>query len=454
MKKLALLLVVFIFPVSLCAQKNLLPAVKAAMGQKAVVTGSFAGQLAGSSAQAGALLGARGAVAQAAPGRLLTPRPKPISKPTGPLRYIAPGQINEEKLSRLSALITRRVHLLHPSKGTKRTLEELAEFIADEARPKVLRAQALGLLLTDWTPQEAKLFLSLYPFLTTDTAFSVENNRTLLKLVPVFKKQISGLSQNRERILGALQMNSFESMEQLVREIPPQSQFILLGEVHNRRGIVQQVAALLQAYRRQYPERKIVLFSEFLSNRYPALWRPGEIIPADFFAKNPEYTNEVYRITQPLGIDVYGLEDLRFTYLRMPAVSGLSFSVANTSLQAMVMRNKSWEKIIRTVMQKTRQKFPDAVFFVYAGNAHTDKSSMASLSFLMQDEKPFSISIRNGFQGGFLGFLLGKDPAVLAELPAPQVWTWKEGENFSGAVGFDAQLLLPFDENDAVNITE
>ena len=439
-----------LFTLPLYAQKNLLPAARAALGKTA--KGVLAGTVQEGAATAlTKILPVRAAwPAGRMPARLLTPRPQKLPDITGPLTYLSPGKLNEEVLDKLSALIPRQVQLLHPSNGTKRSLSELASFVENPSAPAVVQAQALALLLQNWTEPEARLFLSVYPFLTKNNAFCIENNSMLLKLLPMFQKQVQTVKQQRETILGALQMEHFGGTEHLLRQIPPKRRLIMLGEVHNRRAIAPQVADLLRAYHRAYPGRKIVLFSEFLSNRYPARWRPGEPIPADFFEKEPQYSNCIYQLGKELNMDIYGLENLRYTYLQVPKESGLSFAVANTTFRAMTARNKAWVKIIRPVMQKTLQQYPDAVFFVYAGTAHTDKTVFPSVAFLLQKENPYCISIRNGFQSGFLGLLLGKDPDWLAELPDPQLWTWKEGKDSSGLAGFDAQLVLPFDEQDSV----
>ena len=452
MKKLLLCVGMCLLPWAVCAQKNLLPAARAALEKSAepALTGTARQGAAAAQKEITSVRAAAGVAGRH--NRLLTPRPHKLPDITGPLTYVSPGKLNEETLDKLASLITRRVLLLHPTNGTKRSLEELTEFVEDPAAPTVMQAQALALLLQNWTPQEARLFLSMYPFLTKNNPFCTENNNMLLKLLPVFQKQVQAVKQQRETILGALQMEHFYGTEHLLRQIPPQRRLIMLGEVHNRRAIAPQVAALLQAYHRAYPGRKIVLFSEFLSNRYPSQWRPGEPIPADFFEKEPQYGNCIYNLGKELNMDIYGLENLRYAYLQVPQESDLPFTVANTTFRAMTARNNASVKIIRPVMQKTLQQYPDAVFFVYAGQAHTDKTMLPSLAFLLREENPYCISIRNGFQGGFLGLLLGKRPDWLAELPDPQLWTWKEGKDFSGLAGFDAQLVLPLDEQDAVPI--
>ena len=366
---------------------------------------------------------------------------KPVQV-AAPFSYVPPVRLKPEQLESLSARVEQRVHLLRAGTGTLRSLEELTNF-ALQPGSKELRMQALA-LATNFTESEARLFLSFYPFLTGATKFSLENNEWLLQISPSFKKQLIYLQQYREDILAALQITQLDRPHQLVNTIGPDRQLIMVGEVHNRPNQREQLVALLKQYRAKYPKRKMVLFSEFLPSRHPHFWQPGQAIPADFFEKNPEFSNEVYQLGKSLNMEIYGLEDLDFTYRATQAMSGLDFVAANTSFRIMPVRNKYWEGIIRYVMKETRKTDPDAVFFVYAGNAHIDKSIFESLSAMMKDENPFALELRNGYQNGFLGFLLGKNPSWLAELPNPYLMTWSKGKDFSQQIGFDAQVILPF----------
>lgn len=364
-----------------------------------------------------------------------------------PLRYAAPATVSLQTLERLSGEIDRLVRLSRPGAGTLRSLDALKEFVTASA-PARLRAQAAALARLEFTPEEARLFLDFYPFLTTPTRFSLENNQWILNAAPAFKKQAAYVKSHREEITSALKISELDAPGQLVSAIGPEARLIMLGEVHGRASQRRQIVALLKAYRAQYPGRKMVLFSEFLPDKHPRYWQPGQAVPADFFETNPAFSNEVYELGRLLDMEIYGLEDLQYTYQKFGEMSGLEFAVANTSFRAMPVRNKYWEGIIRFAMEKTRRTDPDAVFFVYAGNMHINKSVMESLPVMLKDENPVSVEFRNGFQNGFLGFLLGKDPGRLAEVPRPYLARWGNGKNYSKALGFDVQVLVPFEEAD------
>ena len=179
-----------------------------------------------------------------------------------PLRYAAPATVSLQTLERLSGEIDRLVRLSRPGAGTLRSLDALKEFVTASA-PARLRAQAAALARLEFTPEEARLFLDFYPFLTTPTQFSLENNQWILNAAPAFKKQAAYVMSHREEITSALKISELDAPGQLVSAIGPEARLIMLGEVHGRASQRRQIVALLKAYRAQYPGRKMVLFSEF-----------------------------------------------------------------------------------------------------------------------------------------------------------------------------------------------
>ena len=369
---------------------------------------------------------------------------KPL-KITAPLKYVPPVHVDMNRLEELSSSVNRVVLLNRKKEGTLRELSELEAFMMGNAS-KALRSQAAHLLAVGFTPSEARLFLDWYPFLTTNTRFSQQNNDWLIRVAPLFKKQAVFIQEHRKEILSALKITEMDRPGLLVRSIRPETRLIMLGEVHGRNNLRAEMVSLLTEYRKKYPNRKMIIFSEFLPNFHPQFWKIGQAVPKDFFEKNPAFSAGIYQIANQLDMDIYGLEDLNFTYLQTLKMSGLDFTIANTSFRVMPVRNKYWESIIRSVMARTRQKYPDAVFFVHAGNMHINKSVLESLASMMKDENPFCIEFKNGFQSGLLGFLLNKNPLLMAEVTEPYLLSWKENNDFSRVLGFDAQVLLPFEK--------
>ncbi len=370
--------------------------------------------------------------------------PLKMPKIKGPISYIPPKRIDLKRLEQLSSEMERLVLLRRPSSGLLRNWEAIATFSKGQASPS-MRLLAAVLSRVGLTHREMKLFLNFYPFMTTETKFSYQNNTRLLQLAAYFKTQVDDLKQQKKEILGALSITQMDRPRMLTNAIPDTARLIMVGEVHNRAGQRQQLIALLREYRARYPQRKMVLFSEFLPSYHPRFWKVGQAIPAEFFDKRPDFSNEVYQLGKKLDMEIYGLEDLRLVYTTIPAESQLPVLESNMSFLGMMVRNEHWAKIMQQVMQRIRQQDPETVFFVYAGNGHLNKAVVGSLSYNLQEYNPFVISLNDGFQDGFLGLLLKKDSDVLSEVSGEYRVTWKEGKNFSEAVGFDVKVLVPLE---------
>ena len=309
-----------------------------------------------------------------------------------------------------------------------------------------LRSQAAEFekALRGLTPDEAHLFFDSYAFLLTDTEFALKNNRWLLRILPYYKHQLEFIKQNRKKITSSLQISKGSKPGMYARAIAQNARVILLGELHDRPNIEREIALLLQEYRQQYPNRKMVLFTEFLPDELPGGWDPGHRVPAVYLAGEDGCVKEPLRRAALLGMDVYGLENYSFIYEEVPAAAGTK--EGNYSFLAMHTRNKHWHDLIVSVMAHVRRTDPDAVFFVYAGNDHIDKSVASSVAAMLEDESPFSVKFSDGFQDGFLGFLLGKKPQRLAGLPERHLLRWApDRPSYAQRIGFDLQVIVPWE---------
>lgn len=101
------------------------------------------------------------------------------------------------------------------------------------------------------------------------------------------------MKSHREEITSALKISELDAPGQLVSAIGPEARLVMLGEVHGRASQRRQIVALLKAYRAQYPGRKMVLFSEFLPDKHPRYWQPGQAVPADFLKPIPLFQRSV-----------------------------------------------------------------------------------------------------------------------------------------------------------------
>lgn len=380
------------------------------------------------------------------PKRVLVQAGKAAFSGTGPnvsVSILSKEAAYLEKIARVGTL---------PASQSVRTSFQLFSVSQSMQLDKMVRIQARSLMRTPLSSDEKRLFLNLYPFLPVNSSYAMKNNDWLEDNISDFKKKTKFVDENRTEILTDLRISPSSSVQDymhFVQERDPQ--FIFLGEMHYRSSIQEELASFLKAYQTIYPNRKIVLFSEFLPSSLRGEWRKGEPIPSEFWAENPDYAGSAIN-EQAIsgGIDIYGLEDFSLTH-KIERACGLDFVEANSCLLSMAERNDGWAVVIEQVLSRMRLEDPNAVFIVHAGNAHVDKTRFYSLSEKLKYLNPFVIQFSNGFQNSMLGYLLGQDPSYMARVSNRYVLSWGEAEkDFSSQIGFDLNILLPVSEKELI----
>ena len=94
-----------------------------------------------------------------------------------------------------------------------------------------------------------------------EQAAVLRNNRLELASRLLFEHAIRRLRAHRADIKAHLQ---YARSADLVSLIPAEAKFIFLGEVHHQPAIEKQILYILAHYRKKYPERKIMVLTEFV----------------------------------------------------------------------------------------------------------------------------------------------------------------------------------------------
>ena len=95
--------------------------------------------------------------------------------------------------------------------------------------------------------------------------FLAANNRASRKAITERLQAVQKIREHVEELWNTKRSFSPQSYDQLLLQmIPPETQYILLGEEHDFMQIQLFVANFLQAYRQKYPERQIIFLTEFL----------------------------------------------------------------------------------------------------------------------------------------------------------------------------------------------
>ena len=276
--------------------------------------------------------------------------------------------------------------------------------------------------------------------------FLIQHNLELVKWMPKQEE----LRQYVEEHIPLLQKHQVKvsvaptrEMTWLARQVTPETQYLLLGEIHAPE-IGNALPDLLRELRRTQKDRPIFLFTEFLPERQE--W--GHLDVGTLYFPNQEF---IWNTAYVQRIPVIGLEP-HFIYQtqlqlmeRDPFHQGRTMPGNNIwqSLAGVRMRNQHWMPIL----QEYRAQYPDALFIVYAGNAHVSYS------------EPYSIANRLSKQNTLVALLYpeqdvwrvsGKTSVLTSKFDA-----WTNGKFvkdnivqfdlpvFSRIVGFDIRIRIP-----------
>lgn len=61
--------------------------------------------------------------------------------------------------------------------------------------------------------------------------------------------------------------------DQIARFIPRQSRYVFMGEYHNHYQLTRKLQQTIVAYKRLYPEKQVIVLSEFAADSYPRFWK-------------------------------------------------------------------------------------------------------------------------------------------------------------------------------------
>lgn len=225
---------------------------------------------------------------------------------------------------------------------------------------------------------------------------------------------------------------------QMAEQIGPEIKQVMLGEIHDYVWLQPGIGTFLEALRAKYPNRKMVLATEFLPRG------KKNMLPArEWMSKaNPEY-EDLFKTATRLGIRIKGLESSYVFYhtppqMEIPGVTPEEEVNMWSTPEGMRVRNVDWAKAIA----EYRQEEPDALFIVYAGADHLDYSKLSSLARRFPREETFI--------GMVFPYVLDEGQIMTCDLvdealPALNTvkylsWPSKELRNLAG---FDVRIKLP-----------
>ena len=322
---------------------------------------------------------------------------------------------------------------------------------------KVLR-QIQQLLEQDPRLLSHAVFLNHYLPVTVPSAFAVKNNQMVLKATKYLLEKIQWLEKRPKQ--GRPQLQSLtgpDAVLQLAEKLSGEK-LILLGEMHYVKSIQNAVQDLVLELHRLQPERRIVVFTEFVdlpehtaapSATLDTYFRNLADEPLEKLGDEDLYLRVEY--AQPLlaalvrnGVEVYALEDRTLCDLIRREESPLP-SEKNTA-RAIMYRNQTWARVMQRKMAEIRRTDPDALFIVYAGMGHTSWLVPYSMPKFFTKEKPAVVEISPLVPSRMNALAVtwgDRDPYFTPRKEtALYYWSGPEARVFGQKTGFDYALIL------------
>lgn len=254
-----------------------------------------------------------------------------------------------------------------------------------------------------------------------------QSNRLALARCLVKEKTARRLLQRKQAVLENTLSLPLGGANDWVKQIPSQAKMIFIGEYHLPK-IQIQVASLLQAYRRMYPDRQVILLTEFATDSYPRFLSLHE-------KEENFYLGRFFSMFPKRSIKTAGLEEEACINTYVKNVVGMHISA---SVLGITVRNAHWLKRINM----WRAQYPNAVFFIYTGAGHCMLDELFSVSRHFSPRESFVISF---LVAGYRKEMFSQE--IFHEFTdwqfyKPGLLLWKNRQEGRFA-GFDMQIILP-----------
>ena len=254
-----------------------------------------------------------------------------------------------------------------------------------------------------WTMDENNLFIS-------QRIIYERHIRQLLKKIDFFQHN-------------KIQMPAGMPAKKLAALIPADKKYIFMGEYHYQQ-ITKHLMDALTAFVQLYPDKKIIVFSEFADE-----WGFEQS------AGNPSLMPYI----QPLekaGITWVGLKEP--APLKTAILSDEYNMPVQATLKGIKARNTHWLSILK----QWRKEHPDALFIIHAGGGHTDYQEAFSVSARFPAEETFVLEFIPYFNGFSQYALEPFHHATNYIFYRPGILRWQT-PRAAHLAGFDMQVMIP-----------
>ncbi|MBP5616688.1 MAG: hypothetical protein J6X06_02705 [Elusimicrobiaceae bacterium] len=258
-------------------------------------------------------------------------------------------------------------------KRTTRTFNQASTLRRSIRDPRPLPFFSEPIVKTRRTQQlDAKKIYPDKPFLTHSRQvadyMAAESNRLMLKDLYNIQTLWEEIDKNLPKLEQIAQQSPqpVHFTEWMSQQIPEQTSMLFIGEEHGYYEIRKQVSELLTLLRKKYPNREIMLFTEFLTEDFQ--WSEHAVDPYD--PRNlyvPIWQNALKNNIPVIGLEpLFVLENRGEVTIKAP--NGKTRDINQwIQREGIRLRNERWKQ----TLQRYRAQHPDALFVVYSGTGHS-----------------------------------------------------------------------------------
>ena len=263
-----------------------------------------------------------------------------------------------------------------------------------------------------------------HPMMAFSKGWLIAEHREWTAQRIVYEKVLRQLIKHQHLFPRYLDTLPIQTPDQLARLIPADAKYVFMGEYHEN-YLSQYLQKTVVEFARLHPEKQIFIFSEFATENTTSL-------PWWSFA-----LKEYFALYDKARLPWVGLEE------NVPIqIEALSYEqeelLAPSMLLGMKARNAHWTQILKAY----RQKYPDAVFFVHSGSAHTDYQEPYSVSASFSPQESFVMQFVSASNAKEYIKQHEKFHAIThGQYLRESVLVWKN-KTLAHMTGFDVQVLL------------
>ena len=274
---------------------------------------------------------------------------------------------------------------------------------------------------------------------TTDPLFVLRNDKMALPWFETIEKDLVFLRGQKAAIRQNLSVQQLPPEQIYYPDIIPASVTkIYVGEEHEQPAIYQAFEQMVLQYRQAYPQRKVIVLTEFVSDRLLPWQLPGKPVGMiSLYLRWHDKNFAFFTKLKKAGVEIVGLENI--AYLKEHEALITPSESEAQSVYGMQERNAHWRRIISYVADQN----PRATLFIYAGSMHTHYRAPFSLA--TPSPQNFVLQLESQTLGADMpfGFVMRREKFTQVSDSKATVLRWKEDLVLRTRSGFDACIIFP-----------